>query len=213
MKKKAYIHLIRYAAEHGAKLSVDDGDGQFVPYKTATEAISAVEAVDVAHVHFATEEGKSLGTAMVSCDRSFEPEETVIDFTVTDFLDRWEKVYYDGDTEVNEPDPKQEVLESLEKFRFHEQRVPGHIHNGIARYVVDHDGVGHFLTAVICNDLSAAISRADLDNLRNLAAVSAWFYNHAPAACWGSPEKYRAWLEVDRGSQHETQTTELEENA
>lgn len=214
MKQKAYMHLLRYAQDHGAEIFVDDGDGIFVHYDTVAEAAGAIESVDVANVHFETENGKKrLGTALVSNDHSFEPEETVIDFTVTDFMNRWEKVYYDGQEGVKEPDPKQELLESLEKFSYCGLKVPGHIHQGIVGYIVDRRGVGDFLTAVISNDLSKAVSHADSSNLRSLAAITAWFYNHAPSDSWGSFEKYRAWLEGDRGSQHEDEAVELEKDA
>ena len=50
------------------------------------------------------------------------------------------------------------------------------------------------LRAVICNNLKDACGLADDDNLQNLPAFVAYFYNIAPSACWGSPEKYQAWI-------------------
>jgi hypothetical protein len=37
--------------------------------------------------------------------------------------------------------------------------------------------------------------RADTSNLYNLPAYVIYLYNEMPAACWGSPEKVKAWLE------------------
>ena len=54
---------------------------------------------------------------------------------------------------------------------------------------------GDFLWAVICNDLRGAVARADHENLRNLPAFVGYFYNEAPADCWGSLEKALAWRE------------------
>lgn len=53
---------------------------------------------------------------------------------------------------------------------------------------------GDFLTAVITNNLSEAVGRADDDNLHNLPAFVAYFYNETPSACWGSRANMEAWL-------------------
>ena len=57
-------------------------------------------------------------------------------------------------------------------------------------------GPGGFLSAVICNDLREAVGRADDDNLANLPAFVAYFYNDAPSACWGNREKFEAYIEA-----------------
>ena len=54
--------------------------------------------------------------------------------------------------------------------------------------------VGDFLKAVICNDLRLAVARADETNLQNLPAFAGFFFNKAPATCWGSAERYSDWL-------------------
>lgn len=77
---------------------------------------------------------------------------------------------------------------------FHGMIVPGHMHGGMLRYAFDYCPVGEFLEAVISNDLRDAVGRADDDNITNIPALVFWFYNHAPGECWGSREKYRAWL-------------------
>ena len=65
----------------------------------------------------------------------------------------------------------------------------------IQRYIEQGISPGHFLTAVIDNNLSEAVARAADENLRNLPAFVAYFYNEAPSQCWGSREKRRAWME------------------
>ena len=52
---------------------------------------------------------------------------------------------------------------------------------------------GGFLNAVICNDLTESINRADHRNLHGITAIAAFVYNELPAECWGSPEKVQAW--------------------
>ena len=67
-----------------------------------------------------------------------------------------------------------------------------------------HDYVNHglrpgdFLSAVIRNDLKEAVARADSENLRNLPAFVAYFYNEVPAICWGSSEAMDQWIEMHR---------------
>lgn len=53
---------------------------------------------------------------------------------------------------------------------------------------------GHFLSAVIKNDLREAVGRADNTNIQHLADWVIWFYNEAPGSCWGSPEKFQSWI-------------------
>jgi hypothetical protein len=64
----------------------------------------------------------------------------------------------------------------------------------LLRYVNDYIPPGGFLTAVICNDLRNAVFRADAVNIQLLSLYVRWFYNIAPADCWGSAEKMAEWL-------------------
>ena len=86
------------------------------------------------------------------------------------------------------------TLESLDKFQHNGIKVPRHLHYGIERYVNHHQKAGHFLTAVVENDLSRAIACADEHSLHALPAVVAWLYNEAPSGCWGSKKKVKEWL-------------------
>jgi hypothetical protein len=73
----------------------------------------------------------------------------------------------------------------------------------IRAYVEDHRVPGHFLQAVICNDLRGAIDRADEENLANLPAFVGYFYNEAPSGCWGSKEKMKAWEKLGEEKREE----------
>ena len=73
--------------------------------------------------------------------------------------------------------------------------LPERMHGGIRRYIESGISPGHFLTAVICNDLREACGRADDENRRLLFEYVSFFYSHAPRNCWGGPEKYNAWVQ------------------
>lgn len=50
-----------------------------------------------------------------------------------------------------------------------------------------------FLTAVLCNDLFAAIGSTDAQNIKALKAITTFVYNRVPADAWGSAAKMRAY--------------------
>ena len=78
-------------------------------------------------------------------------------------------------------------------YRFREFYIPKHIIKNIRRYI-DHGIIpGDFLQAVIKNDLRGACAWADDENLKNLPAFVAYFYNKSPSACWGSHQKMKRW--------------------
>lgn len=80
-------------------------------------------------------------------------------------------------------------------YQFHKWVIPDYMLAGLERYVDEHCGVGHFLTAVLENNLKEAVNRADDHNLDNLPAYVHYLYNEVVARCWGSPERVKKWLE------------------
>ena len=56
-----------------------------------------------------------------------------------------------------------------------------------------------FLAAVLCNDLSKAVSFADSSNLAALPAIVGYVYNELPSDSWGNEAKVCAWIK--RGGQ------------
>jgi hypothetical protein len=86
-------------------------------------------------------------------------------------------------------------------YLFRGLRVREDMIEAIRRYVDDRLQPGSFLTAVICNDLNEAVSRADDDNFRNLGAIVAYFYNETPGGCWGSKAKMQQWLNPEDNTQ------------
>ena len=67
---------------------------------------------------------------------------------------------------------------------------------GLDRYVQERIHPGSFLEAVLCNDLREACGHADEDNAVALWAIVGYLHNEVPGLCWGSPEKFSAWLSV-----------------
>jgi hypothetical protein len=74
--------------------------------------------------------------------------------------------------------------------------IPGHLVYGIDAHIQSGQPTGSFLNAVLRNNLRDAIGRADDEALQALPAIVGWFYNEAPAHCWGSPEKVSRWQEM-----------------
>ena len=54
-------------------------------------------------------------------------------------------------------------------------------------------GAGHFVTAVLENNLSRAVSYGDERNLLDLVEITKYVFNHLPADCWGSRERVDKW--------------------
>jgi hypothetical protein len=75
-----------------------------------------------------------------------------------------------------------------------EAQVPRTLHYGLTEYVVARQQPGHFLMAVLTNDLAEACARADDDNRVQLHAIVSFLHNHVTAECWGSPQKVAQWL-------------------
>ena len=73
------------------------------------------------------------------------------------------------------------------------EKLPERFQDSLERYLEYGIQPGHFLTAVLCNDLMNAIGRADDESLAALPAVCKWLYNEAPGNAFGSKEKVIDW--------------------
>lgn len=87
--------------------------------------------------------------------------------------------------------PDQILLADAERFR-----LPEHLHQPIVRYILHRLRPGHFLSAVLANDLMGAVGRAGDGEADQLGRLVQFFYNceAVPGNCWGSPEAVRQWL-------------------
>lgn len=72
--------------------------------------------------------------------------------------------------------------------------LPERFRGGVVRHVLFGIEGGHFLNAVMENNLFSAVGRADLSALDSLPAICRFMYNYAPSDCFGSKEKAQAWL-------------------
>ena len=73
--------------------------------------------------------------------------------------------------------------------------VPAHLRDGLVRYLVHHIRPGYFLTAVLQNDLRAAIAHGDAASLTWLPELIRFLENDVPLMAWGSPRLVDVWLD------------------
>lgn len=81
-------------------------------------------------------------------------------------------------------------------YRFQQFEIPERMMGSIQRYIEHGIPPGDFLCAIIDNDLKEAVGRADDENMGNIPAYVAYFYNEAPGPCWGSRERRHSWTEA-----------------
>jgi len=74
--------------------------------------------------------------------------------------------------------------------------APIHILDAITDYANNHTPHGHFVTAVLENNLSEAIFRADSNSLAGLEDIVRFVYWEIPHSSHGSVEKVNAWLKT-----------------
>lgn len=80
------------------------------------------------------------------------------------------------------------------KAKLREYQIPEYMHEGLIEYITQRRPTGDFLTAVLSNDLFAAVNYADGNNQRVLPEYVKFLYSHAPQPCWHSVEKVQEWL-------------------
>lgn len=74
-------------------------------------------------------------------------------------------------------------------------KVPATVITSLQNYVENHQPVGGFLTAVLTNDLTGSVNRADNKNLEAIPHIVKYIYWTLPLSCWGTREKVYKWLE------------------
>jgi hypothetical protein len=94
----------------------------------------------------------------------------------------------------------------MSNFPFNYDVIPDHMMEGLRNYIDHGYAPGHFMGAVLRNDLKTACARADLTNMRIIPVYVAWLWNNAPATCWGDGERVSEWMAqkaLDRAAAHE----------
>jgi len=77
-------------------------------------------------------------------------------------------------------------------------RLPLHMREGFLLYVRHGYAPGHFLVAILSNDLAEACARADAENQRLLFDYVYVLHNYCPSGCWGSRDAVAEWAEKGR---------------
>ena len=83
---------------------------------------------------------------------------------------------------------------ALDRLRAGLHLIPGHMAGGIERYVMRGVPCGNFLAALLSNDFMEAAARGDDENQDALVGWAKLLYNYTPSGCYGSPEKFKAWI-------------------
>lgn len=86
-------------------------------------------------------------------------------------------------------------MTNTQREKMTEYGIPERMQGGIIRYYENGIEPGHFLTAIINNDLKEAIGRADDENVNLLKAYVMWFYNQAPSGSWGFTGAVQQWMD------------------
>lgn len=76
--------------------------------------------------------------------------------------------------------------------------IPHYMWDAIEVYIERRIQPGHFLTAVLSNDLKEACARADDTNSRHLKDYVSFFFSYAPIGCWGNEQNVRDWLSPEK---------------
>jgi len=72
--------------------------------------------------------------------------------------------------------------------------LPEGLQGGMQRYLEHGILPGHFLTAVLKNNLFDAVMRADANNLKELPSIVRWIHNEARGDSHGSIVKVVDWV-------------------
>ena len=62
-------------------------------------------------------------------------------------------------------------------------------------YLEDGTDPGGFLTAILENNLTESVIKADVHNLILIPKIVQWLLAEAPRLSWGSPTRVKAWIE------------------
>lgn len=73
-------------------------------------------------------------------------------------------------------------------------RIPKHMMESLDLYVSHRIQPGGFLTALLENNLSEAVGRADHINIELIPTYCSYMYNMMPSDSWGSPELVSKYL-------------------
>lgn len=73
-------------------------------------------------------------------------------------------------------------------------KIPRSILEDLYAYVEVRQPVGHFVGAVLSNDLLESFARADKQSADAMPIIVAFIWNEVRHDCYGSPEHVHVWL-------------------
>lgn len=72
--------------------------------------------------------------------------------------------------------------------------IPDQFAAALLAYVERYEPPGHFLTAVLANDLVVACEFGSAVGMASVPSILAWLRQHdAPVTCWGTRARVIAW--------------------
>ena len=74
--------------------------------------------------------------------------------------------------------------------------IPERVKRAIDLHAREGRPCGHFVTAVLENNLRNAIGHADPDSLAALSEIVQYAHFEIPGNCWGSAEAVRHWRSI-----------------
>ena len=90
---KAYKHLVKFSLKKSCTVSVWDGEEWQVKRSSGYKAIiEAIESVEEAELIIRDSKGDKMGWVRVSAF-GLADDETVVDNTMTDFMNAWDEAY------------------------------------------------------------------------------------------------------------------------
>lgn len=80
--------------------------------------------------------------------------------------------------------------------------LPDHLRTSMQSYIEQGVRPGHFLTAVLENNLLESFKRADGTCVARMHRIVTWLYNELPGNVWGSPAMVEAHLQKRHDALH-----------
>jgi len=74
------------------------------------------------------------------------------------------------------------------------QKIPPAIKTSLDLYVEKGRSTGHFLKAVLSNNLTGAVGHGDENSMAALKHIVMYMYNEMPASCWGDSTAVKNWI-------------------
>jgi len=76
------------------------------------------------------------------------------------------------------------------------EELPERYRESMQRFIEHGTNPGHFLWAVLSNDLFDAVASADKQSQEDLISIVRWLFSNAPSASFGTKQKVALWQGV-----------------